>query len=133
MGRKEDTLSYNRFVINRIGADIIEAMDHALRSEGSGGRVILVFMCRKAYWLYRLYRMNRKDWEKEYGDIVIATNRYVLKEQRLPVSEYDTIIIFDDTVSSGRSVKEAYDDIKGMYPNVTVKVKVAFSIRKTID
>lgn len=133
MGRKEDTLSYNRFVINRIGADIIEAMDHALRSEGSGGRVILVFMCRKAYWLYRLYRMNRKDWEKEYGDIVIATNRYVLKEQRLPVSEYDTIIIFDDTVSSGRSVKEAYDDIKGMYPNVTVKVKVAFSIRSKIE
>ena len=133
MRESRSTLSYERFAGNKIGADIIRALDKALKNKESNGRIILVFMCRKAYWLYRLYRMNKNDWYREYGDVVIVTSRYVLKERQMPISEYDMIIIFDDTVSSGRSVKAAYDDIKGMYPDVNVKVIVAFSMRSKIE
>lgn len=133
MRMRRSALSYERFIKNKIGADIIKALEDALKSGKSGGRVILVFMCRKAYWLYRLYRMNKKNWDEEYGDVVIVTNRYVLKERKMPISEYDTIIIFDDTVSSGRSVKAAYDDIRRMHPNVTVKVKIAFSAHSKLE
>lgn len=86
----------------------------------------VIFMCRKAYWLYRALRSCLPDWDKRYGNLVVLSNRFVIKESVESLGDqYDTIYVFDDTVNTGRSLYQIYELLMRMRPNFKIKMVVA--------
>lgn len=54
---------------------LIDVLDKAVAENAP-----VIFMCRKAYWLYRSLRSCLRDWDKKYGSLVVLSNRFVIKE-----------------------------------------------------
>lgn len=88
--------------------------------------VPVIFMCRKAYWLYRTLRCYSQEWDKKYGQLVILSNRLIIKEpDELLNKGYHVVYVFDDTVNTGRSLYQIYKILKAMKPEFEVRLVVA--------
>ena len=86
----------------------------------------VIFMCRKAYWLYRTLRCYSQEWDKKYGQLVILSNRLIIKEpDELLNKGYHVVYVFDDTVNTGRSLYQIYKILKAMKPEFEVRLVVA--------
>ena len=86
----------------------------------------VIFMCRKAYWLYRVLRSCIPDWNEKYGQLVVLSNRFIIKESIETLdNKYDVIYVFDDTVNTGRSLYQIYKLISMMRPSFKIKMIVA--------
>ena len=86
----------------------------------------VIFMCRKAYWLYRTLRCYSQEWDKKYGKLVILSNRLIMKEpDELLNKGYHAVYVFDDTVNTGRSLYQIYKILKAMKPEFEVRLVVA--------
>ena len=86
----------------------------------------VIFMCRKAYWLYRVLRSCIPDWNEKYGQLVVLSNRFIIKESIETLdNKYDVIYVFDDTVNTGRSLYQIYKLISMMQPSFKIKMIVA--------
>lgn len=122
---------YEEFSNEKEGRKLLSDLRNLLdNAKESGKKIAIVFMCRKAYYLYRLFRLQTSDWNENYSDIVIVTSRLLYKERDPRIDQCDEIIIFDDTICSGRSLKEAYIYIMKCYPGKRVSAVVAYSILK---
>ncbi len=86
----------------------------------------VIFMCRKAYWLYRTLRCYSQEWDKKYGQLVILSNRLIIKEpDELLNKGYHVVYVYDDTVNTGRSLYQIYKILKAMKPEFEVRLVVA--------
>ena len=100
---------------------LIDVLDKAVAENAP-----VIFMCRKAYWLYRSLRSCLRDWDKKYGSLVVLSNRFVIKESISTLDDqYHTVYVFDDTVNTGRSLYQIYEFIMRMNPNLEIKMVVA--------
>lgn len=100
---------------------LIDVLDKAVAENAP-----VIFMCRKAYWLYRTLRSYLSDWDERYGNLVVLSNRFIIKEAVENLDDrYDTIYVFDDTVNTGRSLYQIYELLTIMRPNFKIKMVVA--------
>ena len=86
----------------------------------------VIFMCRKAYWLYRILRCYSHEWDEKYSKLVILSNRLIIKEPEMLLNKgYQVVYVFDDTVNTGRSLYQIYKILKAMKPEFEVRLVVA--------
>lgn len=86
----------------------------------------VIFMCRKAYWLYRVLRSCLPQWDERYGQLVVLSNRLIIKEEdELLNKGYHIVYVFDDTINTGRSLYQIYKILKDMKPDFCIQLVVA--------
>ena len=117
---------YNKFACSLSGMKMITMLKKVLKN-ATAEKTAIIFMCRKAYWLYRIFRMYSHEWKLEYDEITILTNRFIIKEDFSFLNEYKKIIIFDDTISSGRSLIEIYSYMIKRCPKEKIEIAIAYS------
>lgn len=113
------------YTIDKRGSLTVKALVSVL-DKAIAENAPVIFMCRKAYWLYRDLRNCLPDWNKKYSNLVVLSNRFVIKESVETLGErYNTIYVFDDTVNTGRSLYQIYELLMKMKPNFKIKMFVA--------
>ena len=116
---------YEFFSRDKRGYMTVKSLKSVLDKAGAENAPV-IFMCRKAYWLYRTLRCYSQEWDKKYGQLVILSNRLIIKEpDELLNKGYHVVYVFDDTVNTGRSLYQIYKILKAMKPEFEVRLVVA--------
>lgn len=112
------------FANTRIGYGMQQALEGVL--EKAQGH-ILIFMSRKGYWLYRMYKESLTLDVGLCNNVTIYSDRYIYKEDIPPeVLSDKEIYIFDDTVTTGVSLFKVYSILCKKYSNTKVNPFAAY-------
>ena len=108
---------FDSFTKDRAGQSVMRALEDTL-DKAVAENAPVVFMCRKAYWLYRVFRMYSGLWKEEYEQLTILSNRFIYKEDASEILNGNVVYVFDDTMNTGRSLFKAYIQLKETYPDM---------------
>ena len=108
---------FDSFIKDRAGKNVMRALEDTL-NKAVAENAPVIFMCRKAYWLYRVFRMYSGLWKKEYDQLTILSNRFIYKEDVSEILNRNKVYVFDDTMNTGRSLFKAYIQLKETYPDI---------------
>lgn len=115
-------LTFEKFSRTSLGRAIDDHLQRILRKAKGG---IVIFLSRKGYWLYRVYRRYAGWDESLCKDVTIISDRYVKKW-----SEEDwngkKFYIVDDTVTTGGSMFDIFQKVREQYPNSSVSCIALF-------
>lgn len=113
------------FIRTDIGRKIKDYLYSLMKqAKRSGG--IIVFLSRKGYWLYRVFK-KYASWMEEFDHICVFSDRYVAKWINDSWKE-KIIYIVDDTVTSGSTMFSVYQKIREQYPLSEVVTVAIFSL-----
>lgn len=80
---------------------------------------VIVFLSRKGYWLYRVFR-EFAGWNPEiFENVIIVSDRYIAKWKNEEWN-HKKILIVDDTVTSGMTIFHVYAQLRRQYPEAEV-------------
>lgn len=108
---------FDSFTKDRAGKRVMKALENTL-DKAVAENAPVIFMCRKAYWLYRVFRMYSDLWKREYDQLTILSNRFIYKEDVSEVLNGNVVYVFDDTMNTGRSLFKSYIQLKETYPDI---------------
>ena len=119
-----EKLVFMEFFKTRIGQAINETLKNILKSAKNAGGVV-IFLSRKGYWLYRIYRLYA-EWDDELcRDVIIVSDRYIVKWYE---SDWNgrRIYIIDDSITTGFSMLNAFERVSELYPNAVINCMAIF-------
>lgn len=73
--------------------------------EKHNGKLLLILVTRKGYWVYKyLERQIREKLDKKGIEILVVSDRYVMKDPDFLCIKDKYVIVFDDTINNGNKM-----------------------------
>lgn len=114
------------FIQTEIGRKISNYL-YSLMKLANKCQGVVVFLSRKGYWLYRVFRKYNPWGEDLFQGVTIVSDRYVVKWVNESWHKKN-IFIVDDTLTTGTAMFTIYQKMKQQYPEADVVTVAMFSL-----
>lgn len=102
---------FDKFFQTPIGQQINDNLQKTLQRAKGG---VVIFLSRKGYWLYQIYRRYAGWKQKIYDDITIISDRYISKWYEESWNGKPLFIV-DDTITTGISMFNVFKKVRHQY------------------